>query len=83
VSKDGTVNVDVNVQNEDIWMSQDVMANLYGTTKNNISMHMKNIFEEGELEKSATVKKILIVQNEGNRKVKRNIEHYNLDAMMF
>jgi len=83
VSKDGTVNVDVNVQNEDIWMSQDVMANLYDTTKNNISMHMKNIFEEGELEKSATVKKILIVQNEGNRKVKRNIEHYNLDAMMF
>jgi len=83
VSKDGNIKVDVNIQNEDIWMSQDVMANLYGTTKNNISMHMKNIFEEGELEKSATVKKILIVQNEGNRKVKRNIEHYNLDAMMF
>ena len=47
VSKDGLVKVDVNLQNEDIWMSQDVMANLYGTTKNNISMHLKNIFNDG------------------------------------
>ena len=81
-SKDGNVKVDVNIQNEDIWMSQDVMANLYGTTKNNISMHMKNIFEEGELDKSSTVKKILKVQKEGTRDVKRNIEHYNLDAII-
>ena len=81
-SKDGNVKVDVNIQNEDIWMSQDVMANLYGTTKNNISMHMKNIFEEGELDKSSTVKKILTVQKEGTRDVKRNIEHYNLDAII-
>ena len=44
VSKDGNVKVDVNIQNEDIWMSQDVMANLYDTIKNNISMHLKNIF---------------------------------------
>ena len=51
VSKDGNVKVDVNIQNEDIYMSQDVMAKLYGTTKNNISMHMKNIFGDGELEK--------------------------------
>ena len=81
-SKDGNVKVDVNIKNEDIWMSQDVMANLYGTTKNNISMHMKNIFEEGELDKSSTVKKILTVQKEGTRDVKRNIEHYNLDAII-
>ena len=81
-SIDGNVKVDVNIQNEDIWMSQDVMANLYGTTKNNISMHMKNIFEEGELDKSSTVKKILTVQKEGTRDVKRNIEHYNLDAII-
>lgn len=51
VSKDGNVKVDVKMQNEDIWMSQDVMANLYDTTKNNISIHLKNIFDEGELEK--------------------------------
>lgn len=82
VSKTGNVKVDVNIQNEDIWMSQDVMANLYDTTKNNISIHLKNIFDEGELDKNSTVKKILTVQKEGNRDVKRNIEHYNLDAII-
>jgi len=81
-SKDGNIKVDVNIQNENIWMSQDIMANLYDTTKNNISIHLKNIFEEGELEKESTVKKILTVQKEGNREVKRNIEHYNLDAII-
>ncbi len=46
VSKDGNIKVDVNIQNEDIWMSQDVMANLYDTTKQNISYHLNNIFKE-------------------------------------
>ena len=82
VSKDGNVKVDVNIQNEDIWMSQDVMANLYDTTKQNISYHLSNIFKEEELNKNSTVKDFLTVQNEGNRKVKRNIEHYNLDAII-
>ena len=82
VSKDGNVKVDVNIQNEDIWMSQDVMANLYDTTKQNISYHLNNIFKEKELDKSSTVKDFLTVQNEGNREVKRNIEHYNLDAII-
>lgn len=81
-AKDGNISVDVNLENDNIWMSQDVMANLYDTTKNNISMHLKNIFNEGELEKDSTVKKILTVQKEGNREVKRNIEHYNLDAII-
>ena len=82
ISKDGQIKVDVNIQNEDIWMSQDIMAKLYGTTKNNISIHLKNIFNEGELDKNATVKKILTVQKEGSRDVKRSIEHYNLDAII-
>lgn len=82
VSKDGNVKVDVNIQNEDIWMSQDVMANLYDTTKQNISYHLNNIFKEEELNKNSTVKNFLTVQNEGNRKIKRNIEHYNLDAII-
>ena len=81
-SNDGTINVDVNLVNEDMWLSQDMMAKLYGTTKNNISMHLKNIFLEGELDKNSTVKKILTVQNEGNRKVNRNIEYYNLDVVI-
>ena len=82
VSKNGKVKVDVNINNDDVWMSQELMAKLYDTTKNNISMHLKNIFEEGELNKDSTVKKILTVQNEGNREVKRNIEYYNLDAII-
>ena len=81
-AKDGNVKVNVNLQNEDIWMSQYAMAKLYNTTKNNISMHLKNIFNEGELEKESTVKKFLTVQNEGSREVKRNIEHYSLDAII-
>lgn len=63
VSKDGNVKVDVNILKDDIWMSQDVMASLYDTTKNNISMHLKNIFDESELEKDSVVKKFLTTQN--------------------
>lgn len=81
-SNDGTIKVDVNLVNEDMWLSQNMMAKLYGTTKNNISLHLKNIFLEGELDKNSTVKKILTVQNEGNRKVNRNIEYYNLDVII-
>ena len=79
VSKDGNIKVDVNIQNEDIWMSQDVMANLYDTTKNNISMHLKNIFDEGELEKDSVVKKFLTTASDGK---KYNVLHYNLDAII-
>ena len=78
-SKDGNVKVDVNLKNDDIWMSQDTMASLYGTTKNNISMHLKNIFEEGELEKNSVVKKFLTTANDNK---KYNIIHYNLDAII-
>ena len=79
VSKDGNVKVDVNIQNEDIWMSQDVIASLYGTTKNNVSMHLKNIFEAGELNKEAVVKKILTTAEDNKN---YNVLHYNLDAII-
>ena len=59
VSRDGNVKVDVNIKNEDIWMSQDVMANLYDTTKQNISYHLNNIFKENELNKNSVVKDFL------------------------
>ena len=75
----GDVKVDVNVVQENLWMSQDLMANLYGTTKNNISMHLKNIFEEGELHKDSVVKKILTTASDGK---KYNVIHYNLDAII-
>ena len=81
-SKDENVKVDVNLKNDDIWMSQNELAKLFDTTKNNISIHMKNIFESGELEESSTVKNFLTVQQEGTRNVKRMVIHYNLDAII-
>ena len=78
-SKDGSVKVDVNVQNEDVWLSQELMAKLYDTTKNNISIHMKNIFECGELDENSVVKKILTTASDGKN---YNVMHYNLDAII-
>lgn len=79
VLKDGNVKVDVNFQNDDIWMSQEVMANLYGTSKQNISYHLNNIFKEEELIKDSVVKDFLTTANDGK---KYNILHYNLDAII-
>ena len=79
VSKDGNIKVDVNVQNEDIWMSQDVMANLYDTTKQNISYHLNNIFKENELNKDSVVKDFLTTASDGKS---YNILHYNLDTII-
>lgn len=79
VSKDGNVKVDVNIQNEDIWMSQDIMANLYDTTKQNISYHLNNIFKEEELNKNSVVKDFLTTANDGKN---YNVLHYNLDAII-
>ena len=79
VSKDGNVKVDVNILEDDIWMSQDVMASLYGTTKNNISMHLKHIFDDSELKRDSVVKKSLTTASDGK---KYNVLHYNLDAII-
>ena len=79
VSKDGSIKVDVNIQNDDIWMSQDLMANLYNTTKQNISYHLNNIFKEEELSKSSVVKNFLTTAGDGK---KYNVLHYNLDAII-
>lgn len=81
-SKDGVVKVDTTIISDTIWMSQNELAKLFDTTKNNISLHMKNIFESGELEEKSTVKNFLTVQKEGTRNVKRSVTHYNLDAII-
>jgi len=72
----------VRLENETVWLSQAQMSELFQTTKQNISLHINNAFEEGELEKSATVKDFLTVQNEGSREVKRSIKYYNLDVII-
>jgi hypothetical protein len=78
----GETKLEVRLENETVWLTQKLMAELFQTTVPNINMHLKNIFEEGELDASATIKNFLIVRLEGNREVSRNIEYYNLDAII-
>lgn len=81
-TEEGKVNIDVFFASETLWLSQKVMAELFDTTKQNISLHLQNIFKEGELDKNSTVKDFLTVQKEGNREVSRKVEFYNLDAII-
>ena len=79
---DGTTKIDVKLEDETVWLSQQQMADLYNTTKQNISLHIKNIFDEEELDVNSTVKEFLTVQKEGNRKVERKVKYYNLDMII-
>lgn len=81
-TEDGAVRLDVRLQDETIWLTQAMMAELFGTTVPNVSMHLRNIFEERELVAVGTVKKFLIVRQEGSRTVQREVDHYNLDAII-
>ncbi len=81
-TQDGQTKIDVRLENETVWLTQTQMAELFQTTKQNVSSHIKNIFEEGELSENSTVKDYLTVQQEGNRKVSRNISYYNLDVII-
>lgn len=81
-SLEGDVNINVTVKDDTIWLSQKGMAELFGIEVPAISKHLSNIYAEGELTQSSTVSKMEIVQTEGNRKVKRMIEFYNLDAII-
>lgn len=81
-SEDGQTQMHLRVENGTIWLSQAEIAELFQTTKQNVSLHAKNILEEGELPSAATVKESLTVQNEGNREVKRTISYYNLDLIL-
>ncbi|RWZ78326.1 MAG: cell filamentation protein Fic [Candidatus Microsaccharimonas sossegonensis] len=82
VGDDGKPRIDVTFQGETVWLSQAQMVELYQSSKSNVSEHIKNIFVEGELDESATVRKFRTVQTEGGREVVREIEHYNLDMII-
>lgn len=79
---DGTLKIDVRLQGETVWLTQQHLAELLQTTVPNISMHIRNIFDEGELAPEATVKKFLTFRQEGNRQVQRELDHYNLDVII-
>jgi hypothetical protein len=74
--------IEVRVADETVWLSQAQMAELFNATKQNISLHVNNIFKEGELDANSTVKEYLTVQSEGSRQVQRKISFYNLDVII-
>ncbi len=79
---DGSVKLDVRLQDETIWLTQADLADLFKVSPQNITIHLKNIYAEGELDESATCKEFLQVQIEGNREVERVRKFYNLDAII-
>lgn len=81
-SDDGKIKLDVRLENESLWLTQPLMAELFQTTQQNVSQHILNIYEEGELAPGATHKKFLTVRQEGSRQVQRELEYYNLDMII-
>ena len=79
---DGRVSVNVRFADEDVWLTQAQLADIYNTTQQNISLHQKGIYADGELDEEATHKKYLLLRQEGNRQVQREIDHYNLDMII-
>lgn len=81
-AEDGSTQVEVRFENENVWLSQAQMAKIFETSTDNISLHLKNIFNGKELEENRTTKDFSVVRLEGNRKVTRQVKHYNLDAII-
>ena len=81
-TEDGGQRIEVRLESETVWLTQAGLAELFQTTKQNISSHLQHIYEEGELEQEATIKDYLIVRTDGNREVNRRVAHYNLEAVI-
>ncbi len=81
-TEDGLVKIETTFNSETVWLSLDQMSSLFQRNKSTISRHIKNIFDEGELIREATVANFATVQTEGDRRVERNIEYYNLDVII-
>ena len=81
-AEDGRIKIDVRFEGETVWLTQQMMAELFQTSQQNISLHINNIYEEGELQTEATHKEYLSVRQEGARQVQRRLEHYNLDMII-
>jgi hypothetical protein len=81
-TEDGRTRVACRFADETLWLSQALMAELFQTTPQNITLHLKALYEEGEIEEAATCKEYLQVRQEGARQVRRSVKHYNLDAIL-
>lgn len=82
IYKDGALRLQVRLDGNTVWLTQREIAELYQTSVPNVNMHISSVFEEGELSPEATIKKYLIVQTEGKRKIQRDVNHYNLDMIL-
>ena len=81
-TEDGLTKIEVKMQDETVWLTQQQMAGLFQTSRTNVIDHIKNIYEEGELEESLTCRKFRQVRTEGNRQVSRELPYYNLDMII-
>ncbi len=79
---DDQLSLEVKLENETVWLTQQQIADLFGCSTDNVGLHLKNIFAEDELDKNATTEVFSVVRLEGARKVRRNVTHYNLDAIL-
>ncbi|MBR3389646.1 MAG: virulence protein RhuM/Fic/DOC family protein [Prevotella sp.] len=79
---DGRTQIDVRLESDTVWLTQAQMVELFQTTKQNVSLHVGNVFKEGELKQESTVKECLTVQKEGQREVARKVKYYNLDVII-
>ena len=80
-SKNGETKIDVRFEDETVWLTQAQLCELYQSSKANVSEHIKNIFDEGELDEASTVRNFRTVQTEGGRTVNRSLTYYNLDMI--
>lgn len=81
-TEDGSTRIEVRFDGETVWLTQAQMAELFQTTRQNVGQHIQNVFDEGELQREATVKDFFLVQAEGGRQVQRRLDHYNLDVII-
>jgi hypothetical protein len=81
-TEDGRIKIDVRLEDETVWLTQQLLAELFQTTQQNISLHIQNIYEDGELNPDSTHKKYLSLRQEGKRSIKRQLDYYNLDMII-
>ena len=81
-NSDGNIKIDVRLEEDTVWLTQDQMATLFGKGRSTVTEHIGNVYHEGELEQHSTCRKFRQVRNEGTREVERDIEHYNLDVII-
>ena len=80
-SEDGELKIDVRLLDETVWLTQKQMAEMFQKNVSTINEHLKNIFDEGELDQNSTIRNFRIVQQEGERSIERDVQHYNLDVI--